>query len=88
MTGIEYIGGGNDAPTPGARDDLVRVGDDDQIFEQVVCLKALRIGGAISDATTGAYTIFADHPGEHTLVAYPVAGENLPALVHRGVIPI
>ena len=46
------------------------------------------VGGAISDATTGAYTIFADHPGEHTLVAYPVAGENLPALVHRGVIPI
>ena len=28
------------------------------------------VGGAISDATTGAYTIFTDHPGEHTLVAY------------------
>ena len=46
------------------------------------------VGGVISDATTGAYTITTEHPGEHTVVAYPVAGENLPALVHRGVIPI
>ena len=29
-----------------------------------------------------------DHSGEHTVVAYPVTGENLPALVHHGVIPI
>ena len=46
------------------------------------------VGGVISNATTGAYTISTEHPGEHTLVAYPVTGENLPALVHRGVIPI
>ena len=26
--------------------------------------------------------------GEHTVVAYPVTGENLPALVHHGAIPI
>lgn len=46
------------------------------------------VGGTISDATTGAYTISTPYSGEHTLVAYPVTGENLPALVHRGVIPI
>ncbi len=46
------------------------------------------VGGVISDATTGAYTISTEHPGEHTVVAYPVTGENLPALVHHGVIPI
>ena len=45
------------------------------------------VGGVISNATTGAYTIPAEHPGEHTVVAYPVTGENLPALVHRGVTP-
>lgn len=46
------------------------------------------VGGTISNATTGAYTIPTDHSGEHTVVAYPVTGENLPALVHHGVIPI
>ena len=46
------------------------------------------VGGAISDGVTGAFAINTEHPGEHTLVAYPVTGENLPALVHRGVIPI
>ena len=46
------------------------------------------VGGVISNATTGAYTIPTEHPGEHTVVAYPVTGENLPALVHHGAIPI
>ena len=46
------------------------------------------VGGVISNATTGAYTIPTYHSGEHTVVAYPVTGENLPALVHHGVIPI
>jgi hypothetical protein len=46
------------------------------------------VGGAISNDTTGAYSITTGYAGEHTLVAYPVTGENLPALVHRGVIPI
>lgn len=46
------------------------------------------VGKTISNATTGAYTITTEHPGEHTVVAYPVTGENLPALVHHGVIPI
>ena len=46
------------------------------------------VGHATSDAETGAYTIPTAHPGEHTVVAYPVTGENLPALVHHGVIPI
>ena len=46
------------------------------------------VGGTISNATTGAYTIPTEHPGEHTVVVYPVTGENLPALVHHGVIPI
>lgn len=46
------------------------------------------VGGVISNATTGAYTIPTEYPGEHTVVAYPVTGENLPALVHHGAIPI
>ena len=46
------------------------------------------VGGAISDATTGAYTITTEHPGEHTVVAYPVTGDGLPALVHHGVTPV
>lgn len=46
------------------------------------------VGGVISNATTGAYTIPTSHPGEHTVVAYPVTGEGLPALVHHGVIPV
>ena len=46
------------------------------------------VGGTISNATTGAYTIPTLYSGEHTVVAYPVTGENLPALVHHGVIPI
>lgn len=45
------------------------------------------VGGVISNATTGAYTIATEHPSEHTVVAYPVTGEGLPALVHHGVIP-
>ena len=43
---------------------------------------------AITGAITGAYTIPTDHSGEHTVVAYPVTGENLPALVHHGATPI
>ena len=46
------------------------------------------VGGTISNATTGAYTIPTEHIGEHTVVAYPVTGDGLPALVHHGVIPI
>ena len=46
------------------------------------------VGGATSDGVTGVFTINTSHPGEHTVVSYPVTGENLPALVHHGVIPI
>ena len=46
------------------------------------------VGGVISNATTGAYTITTTHTGEHTVVAYPVTGDGLPALVHHGAIPI
>ena len=42
-----------------------------------------------SDAVTGAYTFTDINPAyTYTVVAYPVTGENLPALVHHGVIPI
>ena len=42
-----------------------------------------------SHATTGAYTFTDINPAyTYTVVVYPVTGENLPALVHRGVIPI
>ena len=43
---------------------------------------------AISNATTGAYTISTPYSGAHTVVAYPVTGDGLPALVHHGVIPV
>lgn len=46
------------------------------------------VGGVISNATTGAYTISTPYSGEHTVVAYPVTGDGLPALVHHGVIPV
>lgn len=46
------------------------------------------VGGVISNATTGAYTIPTLYSGEHTVVAYPVTGDGLPALVHHGVIPV
>lgn len=46
------------------------------------------VGTAMSDATTGNYTIPAGVADEHTLVFYPASGENLPALVLRGVVPV
>lgn len=46
------------------------------------------VGHITSDAGTGAYSIYTGHPGEHTLIAYPAAGESLPALTLRGVIPV
>lgn len=46
------------------------------------------VGGVISDATTGAYTISTPYSGAHTVVAYPVTGDGLPPLVHHGVIPV
>lgn len=42
-----------------------------------------------SHATTGAYTFTDINPAyTYTVIAYPATGENLPALVHHGVIPI
>lgn len=46
------------------------------------------VGYATSDAVTGAYSIDTPHIGAHTLNAYPAAGENLPALTLRGVVPV
>lgn len=46
------------------------------------------VGSATSDAGTGNYTIVCSSYGAHSLIAYPAAGEDLPALVHHGVIPI
>lgn len=46
------------------------------------------VGYATSDAVTGAYSIDTPHIGAHTLIAYPAAGENLPALTLRGVVPV
>ncbi len=46
------------------------------------------VGSATSDAGTGAYIISTTSEGAHTLNAYPAAGENLPALTLRGVIPV
>ena len=44
-------------------------------------------GVATSNASTGAYTIQAGAAVPHTLTAYPASGEDLPALVLRGVVP-
>lgn len=47
-------------------------------------------GVATSNASTGAYTIHiqAGAAVPHTLTAYPAGGEDLPALVLRGVVPV
>ncbi len=41
-----------------------------------------------SNATTGAYMLSVNSEGAHTLNAYPAAGESLPALTLRGVVPV
>lgn len=46
------------------------------------------VGSATSNATTGNYSIATEYSGAHTLVFYPAAGESLPAIVHRGVVPV
>ena len=46
------------------------------------------VGTTTSDATTGAYSITTPTDTAHTLVFYPALGENLNALVRRGVLPI
>lgn len=46
------------------------------------------VGYITSDAGTGAYSIATPHGGAHTLIAYPAAGESLPALTLRGVLPV
>lgn len=44
-------------------------------------------GSTTSDAGTGAYSIPATADTAHTILAYPAAGENLPVLALRGVVP-
>lgn len=46
------------------------------------------VGSVTSNAVTGAYLIATTYAGAHTLNAYPAAGENLPALILRGVVPV
>lgn len=46
------------------------------------------VGTTTSDATTGVYNIETPADTAHTLVFYPALGENLNALVRRGVLPI
>lgn len=45
-------------------------------------------GSVISDGTTGEYLITTRVGSAHTLIAYPAAGESLPALTLRGVVPV
>ena len=45
-------------------------------------------GSATSDTGTGVYVIPATADTPHTLIAYPAAGESLPALTLRGVVPV
>lgn len=44
-------------------------------------------GSATSNAVSGAYSIVVYTGGAHTLNAYPAAGESLPTLTLRGVLP-
>lgn len=46
------------------------------------------LGSTFSDPVTGAYSIPVTSDSPHTLVFYPADGENLNALVLRGVLPI
>lgn len=46
------------------------------------------VGTATSDATTGNYSVATEMNDAHTIIAYPAAGESLPALVLSGVIPV
>lgn len=46
------------------------------------------VGTTASDGSTGNYNIVTADDEPHTLVFYPGAGENLPALVLREVIPL
>lgn len=45
-------------------------------------------GQTTSDPTTGAYFLSVNSEGAHTLLNYPAGGEDLPALVLRGVVPV
>lgn len=46
------------------------------------------VGTATSDGSTGNYSIDTETDDPHSLVFYPGAGESLPALVLRGVVPL
>ena len=46
------------------------------------------VGTTTSDATTGVYSIEVPTDSAHTLIFYPAVGEDLNALVLRGVLPI
>lgn len=46
------------------------------------------VGETTSNGTTGNYSITTVYSGAHTLVFYPGTGEDLPALVLRGVVPV
>ena len=46
------------------------------------------VDSVMSDGTTGEYLITARVDSAHTLIAYPAAGESLPALTLRGVVPV
>jgi hypothetical protein len=46
------------------------------------------IQAVVSDETTGIYTVNTPDLNAHTVTAYPGAGENLPALTLRGVVPL
>ena len=46
------------------------------------------IDAEVSVKPAGYYAIPTPYAGAHTVVAYPVTGDGLPALVHHGVIPI
>lgn len=46
------------------------------------------VGDTFSNGTTGIYSISTPYGGTHAIIAYPGLGEDLPALILRGVTPV
>lgn len=81
---------GESHPGAGALSGVVRDASDAPAARLVRALRedsGAFVGETMSNATTGAYSFQAAYSGPHTLIAYPGAGEALPALALRGVMP-
>ena len=76
--GVKHVLGGLVEDGAGAPASRLVVAFNEATFDEA--------GRATSNAATGAYQILVDGAAAHTLVAYPPAGSDLPALVLSGVV--